>query len=226
MSLGRIPEDLLILGAHCVIDPTAVVGEQPSRPVADLRLRIGDGAQIRSGCVIYGGSTIGQNFRSGHYSIVREENTIGSDVALWGHSTIDYGCRIGDRVKIHTGVYVAQFTTIEDDVFIAPGVIIANDPHPGCPRARECMRGPTIRRGAQIGVNVTIVPFVEIGAGALVGAGSVVTRNVPAGTLVQGNPARVVKRVEDLTCVVQPPLVDRPSPASTLSDPHTLREKE
>jgi acetyltransferase-like isoleucine patch superfamily enzyme len=74
------------------------------------------------------------------------------------------------------------------------------------------MRGPTIRRGAQIGVNVTLLPFVEIGEGALVGAGSVVTRDVPPGVVVVGNPAKGVRRVEELTCIVNPPLTDKPYP--------------
>ncbi len=104
---------------------------------------------------------------------------------------------IGDRVKIHCNVYIAQFTTIEDDVFIAPGVTIANDPHPIC---TKCMQGPTIRRGARIGVNVTLLPLITIGENALVGAGSVVTADVPAGMLVAGNPARVIGPVDSVEC--------------------------
>jgi acetyltransferase-like isoleucine patch superfamily enzyme len=94
-------------------------------------------------------------------------------------------------------VYVAQFTTIEDDVFFAPGVTIANDPHPIC---TKCMQGPTIRKGARIGVNVTILPHVTVGENALIGAGSVVTRDVPAGMLAAGNPARVISTVDELEC--------------------------
>jgi acetyltransferase-like isoleucine patch superfamily enzyme len=117
---------------------------------------------------------------------------------------------IGNNVKIHTSVYVAQFTIIEDDVFLAPGVIIANDPHPGCPRSRECLRGPVIRRGAKIGINVTLVPFVDIGEYAFIGAGSVVTRDIPPRAVVYGNPARVVGTIDDLSCIVNPQLVERP----------------
>ena len=80
---------------------------------------------------------------------------------------------------------------------MAPGVMIANDPHPLC---GLCLRGPTICRGARIGVNVTLLPRVTVGEGALVGAGSVVTRDIPAGTLAYGNPARPVKPVEELSC--------------------------
>jgi acetyltransferase-like isoleucine patch superfamily enzyme len=182
------------------------------RAIADLTLRIGEGAYIRSGSVIYAGSIIGSHLNIGHHVVIREENHIGDGVSIWGNSTVDYGCVIGNNVKIHTSVYVAQFTVLEDEVFLAPGVILANDPHPGCPRARDCMRGPTIRRGAQIGVNVTVVPFVTIGERALIGAGSVVTKDIPPRALAYGNPARVVGTIDDLTCVIVPPLVEHPYP--------------
>lgn len=193
-------------------DGSAVIGCVPERPVPDLRLVIGSAAVIRSGSVLYAGSRIGARLNVGHNAIIREENVIGDDFSLWSNSTVDYGCVIGDRVKIHHNVYVAQFTVLEDDVFLAPGVMIANDPHPGCARSRECMRGPAIKRGAQIGVNATILPFVTIGERVLVGAGSVVTRDVPPGAVVVGNPARVTGRAADLACIVEPPLVDRPYP--------------
>jgi acetyltransferase-like isoleucine patch superfamily enzyme len=217
MSLRRVSDDLIFVGPHAVIDPTARIGEQPGREIADLTLHIGEEACIRSGSVIYAGSTIGTHFNLGHNTIVREQNRIGDHVNLWGNSTVDYGCVIGNRVKIHANVYVAQFTVIEDEVFLAPGVILANDPHPGCPRAHDCMRGPTIRRGAQIGVNVTELPFVTIGERALIGAGSVVTRDIPPRAVAYGNPARVIGTIDDLRCVANPPFVERPySPASSI----------
>lgn len=212
MSLERVPNDLIQIGPGARIDPSAIVGERPARPIADLALRIGPGACLRSGTVIYAGSSIGGHFSTGHNVVVREQNVIGDDVSIWGNSTIDYGCTIGSRVKIHTSVYVAQFTVLEEDVFLAPGVVLANDPHPGCPRSKDCMRGPTIRRAAQVGVNVTVVPFVTIGECALIGAGSVVTKDVPPRAVAYGNPARVVGTIDDLRCIVEPPLIERPYP--------------
>jgi acetyltransferase-like isoleucine patch superfamily enzyme len=210
MSLRKIEDALLRLGVGSEIDPTAVLGEIPSRAIPDLTLRIGAGAVVRSGTVVYAGSKIGDRLQTGHNVVIREESVLGDDVSVWTNSVIDYGCDIGSGVKIHTGVYVAQFTVIRDGVFLAPGVMIANDPHPGCPKSRECMRGPTIERNARIGVNVTILPFVTIGEGALVGSGSVVTRDIPARSVAYGNPARVVSTIEDLKCIVTPKLIDHP----------------
>src|ERR1039458_9452466 len=142
-------------------------------------LVLGADAELRSGTVLYDGSTIGQRLQTGHGVVVREGCQIGDDVSIWSNSVVDYGCRIGDRVKIHCNCYVAQFTELEDDVFLAPGVTIANDLYPGQAASALLMSGPFIGRGAQIGVNVTILPFVRLGAGCLIGAGSLVARDIP-----------------------------------------------
>ena len=178
------------------LDPRAVVGELPGRKIADLTLSIGPHAIIRSFSVIYAGSRIGAHLETGHGAVIREENRIGDDFSIWNNSTVDYGCVIGSRVRVHTGVYIAQFTVIEDDVFLAPGVMIANDRHPIC---RDCMRGPTIKRAARVGINATLLPEIVVGEAALVGAGAVVTRDVPARAVVVSNPARVIGTVDQLT---------------------------
>ena len=171
-------------------DPGVLVGYPVSRTGAGP-LVLGPGARLRSGTVLYDGTTIGRCLQTGHGVVIREGCEVGDDVSVWSSSVIDYGCRIGDRVKIHCNCYIAQYTELEDDVFLAPGVTIANDLYPGDGRSAQLMAGPRICAGAQIGVNVTILPFVRIGAGALVGAGSVVTRDIPAGAVAFGNPAVV-----------------------------------
>jgi len=187
----------LLLGQNCVVDPSALLGYPTGRRIELRPVRIGDGARIRSGTAIYASVEIGARFETGHNVVIREENRIGDDCAVWNNSTIDYGCVLGHRVKIHCNVYVAQYTVIEDDVFLAPGVIIANDPHPLC---TKCMQGPTIKAGARIGVNATLLPHLVIGENSLVGAGSVVTRDVPPRAVVVGSPARVVSDVDSLEC--------------------------
>jgi acetyltransferase-like isoleucine patch superfamily enzyme len=185
------------LGPGSTIDPGVLLGYPAGRPGIAGATSIGRGARVRAGTIIYAAVEIGDDFETGHHAIVREENRIGSHCTVWNNSTIDYGCVIGSGVRIHCNVYVAQFTVLEDDVFLAPGVTIANDPHPIC---TKCMQGPVIRRGARIGVNVTLLPLITIGENALVGAGSVVTADVPAGMLVAGNPARVIGPVDSVEC--------------------------
>jgi acetyltransferase-like isoleucine patch superfamily enzyme len=182
------------------IDAGVLVGYRTGRRDIPLELSIGAGANLRSGTVIYQGSTIGKGLETGHGVVIREQNLIGDDFAVWNNTVIDYGCRIGNNVKIHANSYVAQYTEIHDDVFMAPGVVIGNDIHPGCPQSGECMRGPIIEQGVQIGVNVTILPMIRIGARALIGSGAVVTRDVPPEMVVYGNPARPVRSIHDLVC--------------------------
>ena len=111
---------------------------------------------------------------------------------------LEFGNRIGSRVRIHSGCFL-ELVTIEDDVFVGPNVVFTDDPHPmGCPRYEDCKGGATVRRLARIGANSTILPGVEIGEGSLVGAGSVVVQDVPAGAVVAGSPARVIKMVAEL----------------------------
>jgi acetyltransferase-like isoleucine patch superfamily enzyme len=190
-------DPLVVIGEGLVADPWVVIGERTGRPGVDPAGSLGPHARLRRGTIIYAGSRIGARLETGHFVVVREECAIGDDVSIWSHTVVDYGVRIGNHVQLHTGIYIAQYSTIEDEVFIAPGVKFANDPHPVC---TKCMRGPTIERGARLGVGVVVGAGVVVGEGALVGAGSVVTRDVPAGMVAVGNPARVLHPVTDLTC--------------------------
>lgn len=192
--------EAVILGEGHQVDPGAILGYLTGRKIESQVLRIGPRARIRSGSVLYAGSTIGAGLETGHNVVIREENVIGDNLNIWNSSTIDYGCQIGNGVKIHCNVYVAQFTILEDDVFLAPGVMVANDPHPLC---AHHLKGPTIKKGARIGINVTLLPGVVVGEGAMVGAGSVVTRDIPPFTVAYGSPARPQKAVEEVMCSYQ-----------------------
>jgi acetyltransferase-like isoleucine patch superfamily enzyme len=185
------------LGQDCSIDAGVILGYPPGRPIERKPVRIGDHAQIRSGTVIYASVEIGNGFETGHNVVIREDNRIGHDCAIWNGTTIDYTCVLGNRVRIHCNSYVCQYSIIEDDVFLAPGVMLANDPHPLC---TKCMQGPTIKSGAKIGINSTIRPPVIVGENALVGAGSVVISDVPARAVVVGSPARIIGDVDSLKC--------------------------
>jgi len=207
-----VKNKFLQIGKGLIKDDDVSIGYKPGRAVKDLKLVIGDNAAIRRGSVIYLGTTIGNNLETGHNVVLREENEIGDKFSIWNNSTVDYGCKIGDGVKIHCNCYIAQFSIIEDGAFLAPGVTFANDMHPGCCYFRECMKGPHIGRGAVLGVNVTVLPYVKIGARAFIGAGSVVTRDIPPDSVAYGNPARVVKKITQLVCTKG--FTDKPYPGS------------
>lgn len=189
--------DMITMGPRCRIDECAFVGYVSGRKLKDQSLIIGADAVVRRGTVIYLGGRIGDRLETGHNAVIREENIIGHDFSIWNNSTVDYGCVIGNNVKIHCNVYVAQFTVIEDDVFIAPGVSIANDLHPLC---SACMKGPVIKKGTRIGAGAVLLPHITIGENCLVAAGAVVTKDLPKNSVAVGNPARVTKTVQELSC--------------------------
>lgn len=195
-ATSSLPISVLVQ-APSKVDPLAIVGLAPGRSIDRLDLTIGPNAVVRAFSVLYAGSSIGASLETGHNAVIREENQIGDSLNIWNNSTIDYGCVVGHRVRIHCNVYIAQFTILEDDVFLAPGVMIANDPHPLC---RLHLQGPTIQRGARVGINATILPGIVVGHDALIGAGAVVTKDVPPGAIVVGSPARVVGTVDKFDC--------------------------
>ena len=190
------------IGEGLEVDDGVVIGYASERTTA-RSLVLGSGARLRSGTVIYEGSRIGARFETGHNVIVREACVIGDDVCIWSNSIIDYECLIGARVKVHANCYVAQFSELRDGVFLAPGVTLANDLYPGSEASASVMSGPLIEDGAQIGANATVLPYVTVGRGAIIGAGAVVSRDIPAGTVAYGCPAVPRRRVDELRDIDQ-----------------------
>jgi acetyltransferase-like isoleucine patch superfamily enzyme len=191
----------VVLGPGAIIEAPAIVGKAPrGREEGELPLVIGATPIIRAFTTIYAGSTFGDRLQTGHGASIREDNQVGDDVSVGTHAVLEFGNRIGHRVRIHTGCFL-ELVTIEDDVFVGPHVVFTDDPHPmKCPDYERCKRGAVVRRLARIGANSTILPGVQIGEDSLVGAGSVVVRDVPPGMVVAGNPARVIRPVAELEC--------------------------
>jgi acetyltransferase-like isoleucine patch superfamily enzyme len=188
------------LGAGTIVEDGAIVGRPPrgSQP-GDLPTRVGAGSVIRSGSVIYAGSTIGEGFQSGHNALIREGNVIGDNCSVGTQAVLEPGNQIGSGTRIHSLCFL-EHVTVGARCFLAPGVVFTDDPHPICPRYLDCVLGAVVEDDVSIGGNATILPGVRIGAGSLIGAGSVVVKDVAAGVVVAGNPARVVKEVKELVC--------------------------
>jgi len=188
------------LGKNVTIGEYVVLGVTPAKMKKPAETVIGDNAVIRSHTVIYAGNKIGENFQTGHHTLIRENNVIGDNVSIGSSSDVAFNVKIGDNVRIHSNVFIPEYSTLEDGCWIGPNTVLTNALHPLCPEVKRCLKGPTIKSGAKVGANSTILPCVVVGENCLIGAGSVVTKDVPAGKVVAGNPAKVIKDVSDITC--------------------------
>jgi len=187
------------LGPNSVAEDYCILGVPPrGHKEGELATIIGTNAHLRSHTVVYAGNTIGDNFQTGNKVNIREQNEIGNNVSIGTLSVIEHHVMIGNDVRIHSQVFIPEYSTLEDGVWIGPHVVLTNAKYPASPDAKKHLKGPTIKRGAKIGANVTVLPGVVIGANALVGAGSVVVDDVPDGVVVAGNPARFMKKVSEL----------------------------
>lgn len=187
------------LGHHSIVEDFAMIGVPPrGHKEGDLDTVIGKQAHIRSHTVIYAGNKIGMYFQTGNKVNIREMNEIGDNVSVGTLSVIEHHVTIGNNVRIHTQVFIPEYSILEDDSWLGPNVVLTNAKYPLSPGVKENLRGPIIRRGAKIGANATILPGIEIGTNALVGAGAVITSDVPKNAVVAGNPARIIKTLSDL----------------------------
>jgi acetyltransferase-like isoleucine patch superfamily enzyme len=192
-----------VLGKGVKVLEHAVVGKQPTLSPRSTAKRdplepavVGDGTVISTGAIVFAGTTLGARVIVGDQSCVRERVTVADDVVIGRGALVENDTTIGARTRIQAQAYVTAYSTLEEDVFVAPCVVTTNDNLMGRTERRlELMKGPTIRRGARVGGGAILCPGIEVGEEAFVGAGAVVTKDVPPRTVVVGSPARVLRDV-------------------------------
>ncbi len=207
----------VVIGKDVKIGEFVIIGEPPREyKDGELITTLGDNCVIRSHTVIYAGNRIGNNFQTGHGVNIREFNEIGDNVSIGTHSIVEHHIKIEDKVRIHSNVFIPEYSYLKKCCWIGPNVTLTNVLHPLCKKAKECIKGATIGENTKVGANVTILPDITIGKNCLVGAGSLVTKNLLDDNFVYaGTPAKKIKHIEELTC-----------PYDLIEKPYEVEEKE
>ena len=195
------------IGDNCKILDGAILGKRPAKASLSAitgetkeypPLVLGKAVTVGAACILYVGAEIGDMVFFGDQATVREDVKIGEYTIIGRGATIENKVTIGRKCKVETEAYITAMTTIEDYCFIAPEVTFTNDNFLGRTEERKKhFGGPVLRRGARIGANATILPGLEIGADAVVAAGSVVTKDVKPRVIVLGSPAKYLKNVPE-----------------------------
>lgn len=139
--------------------------------------------------------SIGEGTKVWQFVVILKGAKIGQDCNICAQTLIEGDVIVGDRVTVKSGVQLWDGTRVEDDVFIGPNVTFTNDAYPRSKEYPERFFGILVKKNASIGANATILPGIEIGEGAMIGAGSVVTQNVPKKAVVAGNPAKIIRYI-------------------------------
>ncbi len=200
-------DDHVELGSNVEVFPGAYLGKEPKgagalarQPVFKKQLKIGENCSIGPHAVIYYDVEIGNNTLVGDGASIRELCRVGNYCIISRYVTINYNSTIGDRTKIMDLTHVTGNCKIGNDVFISLHVGMANDNQIGQAGYGSHVQGPTISDGAAIGLGTMLLPKVCIGEGAVVSAGSIIRKSVPAKTLVAGNPAKIIKIIKNSIC--------------------------
>lgn len=192
------------IGDNVRIDDGAIIGKLPMKAAISVTTKeqalppcsIGSNCIIGANVVVYCGAEIGPKVLIADLSTVRENVAIGQCTIVGRGVAIENFCKIGKYVKLETNVYVTAYSEIEDRVFVAPCAVTSNDNYVGRTEERfKHFKGVTIKKGARVGVNATILPGKIINEDALVAAGALLTKDAPAGKIVAGSPAKVLRDV-------------------------------
>lgn len=195
-----------VIGSNVRIDDHAVIGKQPMRAATSATsndehqkpCHIGNDTIIGTNAILYANCVVGEACLIADYASVRENVKIGNKNIIGRNATIENWCTIGNRCKIETNAYITAYSNLEDDNFVAPGVVTSNDNYVGRdPERVKYFKGITMKNGARIGAQATILPGVTIGEESLVGAGSLVTKDTEPNKVYIGSPSRMVKEVDE-----------------------------
>lgn len=183
-------EDNVTITHHCVIgEPLNAYYSDPEyeNPVTI----IGAGSLIRSHAIIYAGNKLGKKVTTGHRVTLRENNQVGDNCVIGTLSDVQGKVIMGDYCKLYSNVHVASLSVLGNFVSLYPYVVLTNDPYP----PSDDLKGGTIMDYTQVGAHSTILSGVKVGENCLIGANSVVSKNVPDYSLVMGDPAKLVMDV-------------------------------
>jgi acetyltransferase-like isoleucine patch superfamily enzyme len=185
----------VILGDNVLVEDYCIVG-LPFKGMKDESTIIGDHSIIRAGTYIYAGNHIGKHFQTGNKANIRELNQIGDHVSIGTSSVIEHHVEIGNWVRIHSQVFIPEYCLLEEKCWIGPNVVLTNATYPKHPTIKQNLQGVRLRRNSKIGANTTILPGVEVGENSLIGAGSMVTKDIKCNLIVAGNPAKKIRDID------------------------------
>jgi acetyltransferase-like isoleucine patch superfamily enzyme len=192
------------VGAQCILGERLLGYRKDPRNYTNPSLTIGSESTIRSGTIIYADCTMGKNFQTGHRAVIRERSIFGDNCSFGTLSQCDGDVKIGNDCRFHNNVFIATYTTCEENVHFYPMSCTTDSLHPPCQKGRE---GPYFEANVIVGARVLVLPRVRVSNGAVVAGGSVVTHDVPPNMVVAGMPAKVLKRKDEVRCHLE----DRPA---------------
>jgi acetyltransferase-like isoleucine patch superfamily enzyme len=187
------------LASDINIEDYVIIGKPPT-DISDGELPTSIGARslIRSHSVIYSGVMIGNTFQSGHHVTIREHTKIGNNVSIGTGCVIEHHVVLHNNVRLHSNVFIPEYCILHDNCWVGPNVVFTNSRYPASINSKDSLIGVTVMESARIGANVTILPGLTIGNDSLIGAGSVVVKDVAEGDVVAGNPAKKIGCIKDL----------------------------
>lgn len=198
MKNNKIYENVEI-GKNAEIGDYVIIGKPPKgKEDGELKTVIGNNAVIRSHTVIYAGNKIGDCFQTGHHVTIREDNIIGDNISIGSGSDVEYEVKIEDQVRIHSQAFIPEYSILRRGCWIGPNVVLTNARYPGSEGVKSRLNGPELKENVKVGANSTILPAITVEKNSLIGAGSVVTKDVNENIIVAGNPAKKINDIDTI----------------------------